>query len=305
MAKPGFYFYPGDWIKDTACLTLEAQAAYLRWLFKLSETGGQLTWPVEAWARHVGIDVYKAIEILCQIEITGVAVVEWICLPEDESEPVENDTQNQPDFSSKILANAKQTSSKTLANVKQTPSKTLAKLYNRRMVREFENRVKNEQLRIVRAAAGQKGGSKRQANIKQNEVSSSSSSSLEELREEKKSIKRKEKTEADTLHAERIEKVISRMNQLSGKNFKTDSKEFLKNLSARLKEHSLNDCLTVVEFMWTKWSTNDDMRQYFDPVVLFRPKNFPRYAQAAIAPKREPMPNPVEALRLRRERGEL
>jgi len=100
LSKPGFFFYPGDWMKDTACLTLDCQGAYLRWLCgPLLQHGGQVAWPVSAFANYVGTTEEIARSMLHQLELTNVAIVEW-----------------------------------------QNDGKSMAKLSNRRLVREAENR---------------------------------------------------------------------------------------------------------------------------------------------------------------------
>lgn len=78
MSKPGFYFYYGDWKKDVTCLTLDAQAAYLHWLGgPLHQNGGQVTWPITAFASYVGSSEEMARGYLHQLELTNVAIVEW------------------------------------------------------------------------------------------------------------------------------------------------------------------------------------------------------------------------------------
>lgn len=77
MGKPGFFFYTGDWIKDTSCLALEAQGAWMRALCLLYEHGGEVTWPVFSFAQFWGVSNDNALCILTQLELTRVANVEW------------------------------------------------------------------------------------------------------------------------------------------------------------------------------------------------------------------------------------
>lgn len=77
MSKPGFYFYTGDWLKDTRCLTVEARGCWLDWLCMLHENNGTVTWPVSAFGQYCGIGEELARHILHQLELTKVADVEW------------------------------------------------------------------------------------------------------------------------------------------------------------------------------------------------------------------------------------
>lgn len=78
MAKPGFFFFTGDWVKDTSCLSLEAQGAWIRSLCLLHEHDGQVTWPVFSFGNYWGVSVENALCILTQLELTQVANVEWL-----------------------------------------------------------------------------------------------------------------------------------------------------------------------------------------------------------------------------------
>jgi uncharacterized phage protein (TIGR02220 family) len=90
-----------------------------------------------------------------------------------------------------------------------------------------------------------------------------------------------------------IEKTIRRLNELSGKSYRPESKSVTKYLRARLKEGVTEaDCLAVVEDRWQRWKDKADMVEHFNPVTLFRPSNFERYlteARAANGAGREPV----------------
>ena len=78
-----------------------------------------------------------------------------------------------------------------------------------------------------------------------------------------------------------VANVISRMNELSGADFKLDSKIVVDGLVARLKNGATEaECLIVVEDRWREWQTTD-LRQHFNPETLFRDKNFEKYRNAA------------------------
>lgn len=81
-----------------------------------------------------------------------------------------------------------------------------------------------------------------------------------------------------------IEKIISRLNELSGRAYRADSKAVCKYLRARLKAgHTEAECLAVVEDRWQRWGDNEKMVEHFNPVTLFREENFARYLAEANA----------------------
>jgi uncharacterized protein YdaU (DUF1376 family) len=128
VGKTGFFFYIGDYQKDTRCLTAEARGCYVDWLCVLYEFGGTVTWPVSNFAQYAGVSEDTALHVLNQISITNVAEVEW------------------------------QADSKGIAKHSKMP---IAKLSNRRMVREARKQV---EIRGKRIEAGRAGGSKRWQN---------------------------------------------------------------------------------------------------------------------------------------------
>ena len=79
-----------------------------------------------------------------------------------------------------------------------------------------------------------------------------------------------------------VEKTIRRLNELSGKHYRPNSKNITKNLRAQLKEgFTETDFLLVVDDRWRLWKNKPDMRQHFNPETLFRPANFERYLTEA------------------------
>ena len=80
-----------------------------------------------------------------------------------------------------------------------------------------------------------------------------------------------------------IEKTIRRMNELSGKNFKTTAETITENLRACLKAGaSESDCLAVVEDRWRLWG-GTDMARHYNPITLFRKSKFELYLTEAEA----------------------
>jgi len=53
MGKAGFFFYTGDWLKDTKALSLEAKGAWIDLLCALYECDGTVTWPLHAFETYL------------------------------------------------------------------------------------------------------------------------------------------------------------------------------------------------------------------------------------------------------------
>jgi hypothetical protein len=80
MSQPGFYFYTGDWIKDTRQLSIEVRGAWIDLLCALNEHNGSVTWPLRAFQQywglidHDGLE-YDAKDILDELVALGVCTV--------------------------------------------------------------------------------------------------------------------------------------------------------------------------------------------------------------------------------------
>ena len=73
------------------------------------------------------------------------------------------------------------------------------------------------------------------------------------------------------------QEIISRLNELTGSNFKPSgkaTKDLIKNL---LKEYTKEDILMVVDKMCYKWGNDKKMCEYLRPSTLFRRSNFENY----------------------------
>ena len=80
-----------------------------------------------------------------------------------------------------------------------------------------------------------------------------------------------------------ISKVVARINQLAGTHYRDDAPDALSELIARLRAGATEaECIAVVEHQWRKWGEDENMRDNFNPVTLFRKSNFPRYLQNAL-----------------------
>ena len=101
-----------------------------------------------------------------------------------------------------------------------------------------------------------------------------------------KNYKENKEVQIETEKSTAVARVIGRINELSGKAFKNESERTNHHLSARLEEgHSAEECVAVVENRWARWKDEEQMREYFNPVTLFRPTNFERYLIEAKAQK--------------------
>ena len=78
-----------------------------------------------------------------------------------------------------------------------------------------------------------------------------------------------------------ISRVVAKINELSGSQFRDDKPGVLKHLIARLSEGATeSDCIAVIEYQWLKWG-GTEMADNFNTVTLFREANFPRYLENA------------------------
>jgi uncharacterized phage protein (TIGR02220 family) len=75
-----------------------------------------------------------------------------------------------------------------------------------------------------------------------------------------------------------VERVIGRINELSGKGYKPEASGTSKQLMARLKAGAtVDECLLVVEDVWKAWRGKQEMKRHYNPVTLFRQENFEKY----------------------------
>lgn len=83
-------------------------------------------------------------------------------------------------------------------------------------------------------------------------------------------------------------RVIDRLNELTGSNFKPTTENTIKLIKGRLNEgYTEEDLITVVEKMCFLWGRKPkkgekDMRPYLRPSTLFRPSNFENYLNREI-----------------------
>jgi uncharacterized phage protein (TIGR02220 family) len=80
-----------------------------------------------------------------------------------------------------------------------------------------------------------------------------------------------------------IERVVARINELAGTDYRPDSKIILNGLARRLRAGATEaNCLAVVENQWREWGSDPKMRRYFNPETLFRESNFEKYRNGAL-----------------------
>lgn len=106
----------------------------------------------------------------------------------------------------------------------------------------------------------------------------------EDYTEETKKERVRGKPSPDPFSFTIIEKTIRRLNELSGKSYRPDSKVVNQYLLARLKDGATEaDVMLVVEDRWRRWGQDEKMREHFNPTTLFRESNFERYLTEAKA----------------------
>lgn len=104
----------------------------------------------------------------------------------------------------------------------------------------------------------------------------------EDYTEETKKERVKDKPSPDPSLSSISEKTIRRLNELSGKSYRPESKAVNQYLLARLKDGATEaEILAVVQDRWERWKTKPEMLEHFNPVTLFRPSNFERYLTEA------------------------
>ncbi len=75
MSQPGFFFYPGDYLKDTAPLSLPAQGAWMKLLCILWEHKGFVTWEIQGFMSFWGISKEMTVNILGQLVMYKIGLV--------------------------------------------------------------------------------------------------------------------------------------------------------------------------------------------------------------------------------------
>lgn len=95
---------------------------------------------------------------------------------------------------------------------------------------------------------------------------------------EEKEIKKEKELNREEIY----KKVVGRLNELTGSNFRSNTKNTIELINGRLNEgYTEEDLIMVVEKMCYLWSNpkkgDKDMREYLQPSTLFRPTNFENY----------------------------
>ena len=85
----------------------------------------------------------------------------------------------------------------------------------------------------------------------------------------------------DNNSKEICDRIINRLNELAGTNYRSNGKATQNLIKGLLKDYTEDDILTVVEKMCYKWSNpkkdEKDMSEYLRPSTLFRRSNFENY----------------------------
>ena len=90
------------------------------------------------------------------------------------------------------------------------------------------------------------------------------------------------KSENKKLEDPNVQKVISFMNNLYGRNYKADSLHSTKELRNRLMEHSTEDVMKVVANRYAEWKDDAVMEKHLNPTTIFRPSKFDKYMEEAL-----------------------
>lgn len=95
-----------------------------------------------------------------------------------------------------------------------------------------------------------------------------------------------------------IDEVVTRLNEKANmpRGYRTDKKETRTAIRKRLKEYSVDDLYTVVDFKCKEWKDDAKLRQYLRPDTLFN-GHFEDYLNAALLDKQSPLApkaNPYE-----------
>jgi uncharacterized phage protein (TIGR02220 family) len=75
-----------------------------------------------------------------------------------------------------------------------------------------------------------------------------------------------------------IEEVLNHLNKLTGKNFKSSTKDYQRTISARLSEgYSLDDFKKVTELKFNEWKNDTKFSKFLRPATLYCAKHFDSY----------------------------
>lgn len=77
--------------------------------------------------------------------------------------------------------------------------------------------------------------------------------------------------------------VLTYMNEVCGTKYKATSKSHIENISARLKDHSVDDLRMVIDSKFKEWGSDSRMVGYLRPQTLFGTGKFEGYLMAAKA----------------------
>lgn len=80
-----------------------------------------------------------------------------------------------------------------------------------------------------------------------------------------------------------IESVIKHLNSVTGSKYRAATKSHSENISARLKDYSVDDLKAVIDFKFKEWGNDDRMAGYLRPQTLFSAGKFDGYLLAARA----------------------
>lgn len=153
MAKTGFYFFHGDYYKDTRQLSLAARGGWVDLFGPLYEAGGTIEWPISGYARFWGVDNDQAMEVLVELQLYRVAEIEF----HEEIKSVDEMANMAKPWQTDGKLNFAIKNGKNILPLAKL-SNVMAKVSCRKILRNVE---KNQHNSTVRREAGKKGAEKR------------------------------------------------------------------------------------------------------------------------------------------------
>ena len=103
-------------------------------------------------------------------------------------------------------------------------------------------------------------------------------------------------TVTDSVNKELIANIVNYLNTVVGTNYKANSKNTVRHISARLSEgYTEQDFYTVIDKMFAKWGADEKMAAYLRPETLFGSK-FESYLNMKVKAKKSEMDEWAELL---------
>jgi len=253
---PAFWFYPGDWIQDTRCLSLAAKGAWIDILCAMwrSPTRGSLSLPIIGWVRLISASVDQTEAIITEL------VDMQIC------DTVTDHNKNITLTNRRMVREEKE------------------RQQNVDRQKKFREKHHDENGQNV---------TKRPRNGKSNaDVISllQSSSSISVNTKEKTIVLQPDENSSSTPQppSELAVKIIDFLNGKTGKQFEPRGIN-LDMVICRMKEGATPaQCRQIIAMKVREWGTDEKMMKYLRPKTLFNKTNFANYKGELLIVPEEP-----------------